>query len=237
MRPWSDFDHVGRNRDDVETILRGALERGALGVNLLIYGPSGTGKTTFCRALAARVGVSLFGVGEADERGLEPSRAERLAELRLTQNLLGDGRRSVLLMDEMEDVLASNLLPLWLFGPSRKRSHGTSKVYLNRLLERTPVPTLWVTTEAEHIDPSILRRKVFALELRLSPPRIRAGIWSRQLARHGIEVNAPQARSPGRRVRCHAGCGRRRCGGGRTGRRGVRTGLPQCQEPVQGSQV
>ena len=193
--PWSDFDHLGRNRDDVETILRGALERGARGVNILVHGPSGTGKTTFCQTLAAQVGASLFGVGEADQRGLEPSRAERLAELRLTQNLLADGRRSVLLMDEMEDVLTSNFMPLWLFGRSRKRSHGTSKVYLNRLLERTPVPTLWVTTEAGDIDPSILRRMVFALEIRLSPPRIRAGIWSRQLARHGIEVNVAQARS------------------------------------------
>ena len=192
---WSDFDHLGRNRDDVETILRGALQRGARGVNILVYGPPGTGKTTFCQALAERVGVRLFGVGEADERGNEPDRAQRLAELRLTQNLLGDDRRVVLLLDEMEDVLASNVMPAWLFGHSENRWRGTSKVYLNRLLERTPAPTLWTTTEAGHIDPSILRRMVFALEIRLPPPRIRAGIWSRQLARHGIEASAAQARS------------------------------------------
>ena len=52
---WGDFDHVADDRDYVERILRGALRTGAKGVNVLVYGPSGTGKTEFCKTLATRL--------------------------------------------------------------------------------------------------------------------------------------------------------------------------------------
>ncbi len=191
---WSDFDHLGQSRDDVEGLLRGALERNARGVNILVHGPPGTGKTEFCRILARRIGVDLFSVGEADESGDEPTRRERLAELRLAQNLLGDDRKAVLLFDEMEDLLTDGGLGVpfdGLFG--HRRQGGASKVYMNRLLEETPAPTIWTTNAAGSINSAILRRMMFALEMRQPPPRIRSRIWSRQLARHGIEATAEDA--------------------------------------------
>lgn len=81
---WQDYDHVAAGRDHVESLIRGALKTGERGVNVLIYGPPGTGKTEFCRTLADRLAVTLYSVGEADERGREPSRHERLQELRLS---------------------------------------------------------------------------------------------------------------------------------------------------------
>lgn len=191
---WSDFDHLGQSRDDVERLLRGALEREAKGVNILVYGPPGTGKTEFCRVLAKRIGVNLFSVGEADEGGDEPSRRDRLTELRLAQSLLGEDRKAVLLFDEMEDLLWDGGFEMpfaGLFG--RRRQGGASKVFMNRLLEETPAPTLWTTNVADGINPAILRRMMFALEMRQPPPRIRSRIWSRQLARHGIDATENDA--------------------------------------------
>ena len=69
---WQDFDHVSAGRDHVESLISGALETGERGVNVLLYGPPGTGKTQFCRTLAQRLGVTMYSVGEADERGREP---------------------------------------------------------------------------------------------------------------------------------------------------------------------
>ena len=75
---WSDFDHVARDRDHIERVIKGALASGAPGVNILLHGPPGTGKTEFCRVLAERLDASLYSVGEFDDKGDEPMRSERL---------------------------------------------------------------------------------------------------------------------------------------------------------------
>ena len=191
---WSDFDHLGQSRDDVENLLRGALDRGARGVNILVHGPPGTGKTEFCRVLARHMGVDLISVGEADERGDEPSRRERLGELRLAQSLLGRDQGAVLLFDEMEDLLLDGAFEMSYGGfREHRRRGGASKVFMNRLLEETPSPTIWTTNIARSINPAILRRMMFALEMRQPPPRIRSRIWSRQLSRHGIDATEEDA--------------------------------------------
>ena len=192
---WSDFDHVAEERDHIEEVVKGALRCGARGVNVLVYGPPGTGKTEFCKALAARLGANLYNVGEVDDAGDEPNRHERLQDLRFAQRLLAGGKGSVLLFDEMEDLLADPG-PAWMpfapFGASRLRAGG-SKVFMNRLLEGAPVPTLWTSNSARQTCPTVLRRMTFALELRPPPCRTLSRIWSRELARHGIEATEEDA--------------------------------------------
>ena len=186
---WCDFDHVADDRDHVEQILKGALRTARKGVNILLYGPPGTGKTEFCKTLAARLEAPLYVVSE-EESGGEPSRSERLQELRFAQGLLAGDQRSILLFDEMEDLLShqGSLLAEML---GSRQSAGLpaegSKVFLNRVLEETPVPTLWTMNAGRQTSPVLLRRMMFALELRQPPPKVRAHIWARQLAHHGIE--------------------------------------------------
>ena len=156
---WSDFDHVARDRDHVERVIGGALVSGARGVNILLYGPPGTGKTEFCKVLAARLDASLYSVGETDDTGDEPVRGERLQELRLAQRLLAGHGASLLLFDEMEDLLADPF-PAWeLFGPrSRMAQRNTgSKVFMHRLLEAAPTPTLWTMNSTRGVSETILR--------------------------------------------------------------------------------
>ena len=194
---WSDFDHIATDRDHVERLLAGALDTGAPGVNVLLHGPPGTGKTEFCKVLADRLGVTLFSAGETDEDGDEPARHERLQELRLAQRLLGRDRRSLLLFDEMEDLLSDPFPPLAFFGrSSRSRLRdGGSKVFMHRLLEQAPAPTLWTMNDAGSVSPAILRRMMFALEMRAPTARVRARIWTRQLERYGIGAQPLEVRA------------------------------------------
>ena len=194
---WQDYDHVAAGRDHVESLIWGALKTGERGVNVLIYGPPGTGKTEFCRTLAHRLAVTLYSVGEADERGREPSRHERLQELRLAERVLGDCRNSILLFDEMEDLLADahSMFGWRLGGSDARRGADGSKVFMNRLLEQTAVPTLWATNSARQTCPTVLRRMMFALELRQPSSRVRTRIWIRQLDRHGIPSREEDARA------------------------------------------
>ena len=187
---WSDFDHVADARDHVEKLVKGALDSGSPGVNVLLYGPPGTGKTEFCKTLAARLGATLYSVGEVDDDGDEPSRGERLQELRLAQRLIANNRRALLLFDEMEDLLESSFGGFGLFGPLRssRPREAASKVFMHRLLEQAPAPTLWTMNDARSVSPAILRRMMFALELRPPTTRVRARVWARQLDRYSIEV-------------------------------------------------
>ena len=194
---WSDFDHLGQPRSDVENLLQGALDTGKRGVNVLIHGPPGTGKTEFCRVLARRMDVEMFSIGEADAAGGEPTRTERLGDLRLAQSLLGRDSGSLLLFDEMDDLLSQDSMSFPLFHmPRHRRPRGAmSKVFMNRLLEDNATPTLWTTNEVHDMSAAILRRMVYALEMRLPPPRIRARIWARQLAQHDIEATDTDTRT------------------------------------------
>ena len=242
---WPDFDHVARDRDHVERVIRGALASGARGVNILLYGPPGTGKTEFCKVLAERLDVSLFSVGEFDEKGDEPMRGERLQELRLAQRLLAGHGGSLLLFDEMEDLL-SDPFPAWgLLGPrSRMAQRNTgSKVYMHRLLEAAPTPTLWTMNSTRGVSETILRRMMFALELRRPTPRVRARIWTRELARRGIEAPSEDVLSLAREFEATPGVGAGAtavaglAGGGIDAvRHGVRSlsRLLGCEKPPQG---
>ncbi len=200
---WSDFEHVAESRDHAERLIKGALQAREPGVNILIYGSPGTGKTQFCRTLARRLNVKLYSIGEMDEGGDEPTRVERLQELRLAQRLLSSGQDSILLFDEMEDLLSNPVSRSATFimkinrRPTRRnwRQAYGSKVFMNRLLEQNAVPTLWTSNSARQTCPTLLRRMMFALEMRQPSPRVRARIWARQLANHGIEASREEANS------------------------------------------
>ena len=241
---WPDFDHVAGDRDHVERLLRGALDSGAEGVNILLHGPPGTGKTEFCKTVAGRLGVTLYCVGEADGDGDEPSRQERLQELRLAQRLLAQDRRALVLFDEMEDLLEGGEPGFDLLGGRFKGRGGASKVFMHRLLERAPTPTLWTMNDAGRVGPAVLRRMMFAFELRPPTSRVRARVWARQLERHGIEAKPEEVRAlaaefdatPG--VAAGATAAAHLGGGGlETVRRGVRSlsRVLGCERPPQGT--
>ena len=242
---WPDFDHVAGDRDHVERLLKGALDGGAEGVNILLYGPPGTGKTEFCKTVAGRLGVTLYCVGEADGDGDEPSRQERLQELRLAQRLLSQDRGALILFDEMEDLLDGGEPGFDLLGGrfARRGRGGSSRVFMHRLLERAPTPTLWAMNNARRVGPAVLRRMMFAFELRPPTSRVRERVWARQLQRHGIAAQPEDSRAlavefeatPG--VAAGATAAARLAGGGvETVRRGVRSlsRVLGCERPPQG---
>lgn len=187
---WADYEHLGPVRDLAANVLAGAAETGAKGINLLLHGPVGTGKTEFAKVVAARTGMKVWSVGEADDKGGEPNRSERLASLRLTQRLLGKRGRALILFDEAEDVLASSS-PFFEFS---SRFRDGSKVFINRMLEKNPVPVIWTCNEVAFVDPAVLRRMTLAVEVKTPNQPVRARIWRQVLAEADVSLDADAVR-------------------------------------------
>lgn len=162
----ADFPAQAHEADLAVALLRGALTNGARGINILIHGPPGTGKTELARTLAAAVGEALHGVGEADSDGDEPSRFDRIVALRLALRTLEKRGRALLLFDEMEDLLGDAQIA----DNGRVRQRAGSKLFVNRLLEDNVVPVIWTSNAVADVDPAILRR--FSLSIRMDFPGI-----------------------------------------------------------------
>ena len=182
---WDDYGHLGDTLPRLAEFLRAAIEQQISGVNVLLWGPPGTGKTELCKTLAEHLDVSLYAVGEQDDVGDEPTRNERIGFLQLAQNLMRYQRQSLLMFDEMDDLFEGNSL-LRLFGGVR--SSMGSKVFTNRLLEQNPVPTIWIINDADLLDASIVRRMSLAIELKVPPTSSRERFWERALEKNAVEL-------------------------------------------------
>lgn len=164
-------DYPGREAviDLLVRMISGAVRESAAGVNILIHGPPGTGKTELARTVAAQAGATLFSVGEADDDGKEPSRWDRVDAIMLAQKVLAGRGDCALLFDEMEDFIGESAPAE---GGWFTRREG-SKVFVNRMVETNPVPVIWTTNAIGNVDRAIVRRMSYVLELGL--PRRRAG--------------------------------------------------------------
>ncbi|MGQ0620811.1 MAG: AAA family ATPase [Panacagrimonas sp.] len=188
---WEDYDHLREDRDLAANLVGRAVSEQAKGIHILLYGPPGTGKTEFCKTLSAKLGLKLYGVGQSDDRGQEPSRDERIGSFRLSQKLLENQSDALLLFDEAEDLLRGDGGDP-MFEPDRG-GYG-SRVYMHRLFEETRVPTLWTVNDPGALGPSVLRRMTYAIEMKVPPARVRERVWHRLLAREQVQVPAEEVR-------------------------------------------
>jgi len=188
---WEDYEHLREDRDLAGNILSRAASLQEHGIHILLYGAPGTGKTEFCKTLAAKLGLKLYGVGMADERGQEPSRDERVGSFRLSQKLLENQTDALLLFDEAEDLLRAEGHDEFL--AERPGGYG-SRVFMHKLFEESRVPTLWTVNDPSALGPSVLRRMTFAIEMKVPPARVRERVWARLLEREHVDIPRDEIR-------------------------------------------
>lgn len=181
----ADFVEQADSFDLLARLLRGALAGRVRGINILLHGPPGTGKTEFARALAATIPASLHAVGEADDYGDEPTRFDRLNALRRAQHLLARRSDALLLFDEMEDLI----------GDAKAESDGTttdragSKLFINRMIETNAVPVIWTSNAIANIDAAHLRRMSFVMRFDHPQRKARARIIARMAQQEGVTLD------------------------------------------------
>jgi SpoVK/Ycf46/Vps4 family AAA+-type ATPase len=177
-----DFDHLGEPRRTVASLVAATLERHEPGVGILFYGPPGTGKTEYAKVLAAEVGASAVFIGEADDDGNEPSRSERIAHLTLTSALADKAGRTLLVVDEADDLFTG-------VDEDDRVSRTGSKVFMNRLVERCMAPTIWITNNPERLGPAMMRRMAFAIRFPEPGRAVRRGMVERIAAKRRLKLD------------------------------------------------
>ncbi len=153
------------------------------GVNILIYGEPGTGKTEYVRWLAGSLHKVLYQVRATDNHGDVVSGFDRLAYFQLSQRFLQNSD-ALILFDEIEDVFPQN--GLGDFGPFIRRNTSIGKLFINTLLETNRVPAIWITNAVGHIDKAYLRRFDFSFEMGIPPLAARRDIVAKYLRGYRI---------------------------------------------------
>ena len=158
------YTHVKEDMQILVSFLKSAVRKKQQGVNILLYGSAGTGKTELSKVIASELNLKLYEVAYADESGYA-NELERIRSYCLAQNVLQAGS-NLLMYDEAEDVFNTR--------NEEKRQYG--KAFINRSLETNEVPTIWITNNIYCMDEAVVRRFNLAIELGVPNENMRARI-------------------------------------------------------------
>lgn len=173
----NDYPHLNLNY--LTKLMKQVVKQKVSGINILMYGESGVGKTELGKVLAHHCRSSLLTV-KAEGRMYQIKKDELTSELSaatlrlqyhgLLQTMLVDESRSLLLIDECEHI----------FEPPF-RGQKISKDRLHQVLSSNSIPTLWICNDISEIEPSCLRRFSYILEVPTPPATIKKKILSKPL--------------------------------------------------------
>ena len=170
-----DYPHLEKELGVLRPYLKQSLATGRKGVNILLYGDPGTGKSQLAKILAQETSCELFEVASEDEDGDPRMGSQRLRAFQAAQNILSN-RNMMILFDEIEDVFDCSDLRDLDIPFSRVKIRGKPKAWFNRRLEENPVPTLWLGNSICALDPAFIRRFDMIIKLPVPPRKQRQKI-------------------------------------------------------------
>ncbi len=170
----ANFEYMSDDFNKISNILSSSIANKQSGINILLYGRPGTGKTEIAKTICNNVGTNLYTTCETNEE--KDSRLSNLAHL---QTVLKSDDTSVILFDEAEDVFS--LLPF--------SNRSPSKLYVNRVLEKNQRPVIWITNNLEDMDKAYIRRFTVVLEMTDPDESAKINTWKRIFQKYKLKIS------------------------------------------------
>ena len=164
------FHHVSREeRLFIASLLK---DKKDVPVHIILYGPAGTGKTSFARSMAASLDHPAYEIMHDEKNESRRRRAALLACLNMTNG----GEGSVMIIDEADNLL--NTRGNFLF-----RGEVQDKGWLNSFLDEPGVRAVWIVNSRAGIEDSVLRRFSYSVYFSNFSRQKRVQLW-KTIARH-----------------------------------------------------
>ncbi len=170
------FPHLKCDVAVTRDYLANVLDERTTGVNILLHGKPGVGKTEFVQALASEIGADLYEIAFSDEDGDPIKGTARLRAFNFCQRLLARTSNAILMFDEIEDVFPADFGMFSFILDESGGGKSSGKAWVNRTMERNPVPAIWISNRIGHIDPAYLRRFDYSIAFAVPPIAVRLNI-------------------------------------------------------------
>jgi len=185
-----DFEHIQSDLHLLTEYLDAVTTRKSKGVNILIHGDVGVGKTEFVRMLIEKLHLNLYEITMKDNDGDYMHRDTRFSIYQLSQKLLSKQEQNVILFDEIEDVFPNDNNDLFsMMSGTRSSNSSGKKAWINHILENNQTPTFWLSNQISQMDPAYLRRFDYVFELKKPNVKGRKRIINKYLSDKSVKCD------------------------------------------------
>jgi len=170
------LEHHFADQKQIQHILNLLKEKPKTSTHILLYGPQGTGKTSFAGGLSKKLGVFTYEIVRSAANTSVNRRIAILACLNMTTT--EDG--SIIIVDEADNILNTQFS--WFM-----RGETQDKGWLNQLLEEPGARVIWITNRIDNIEESVLRRFAYSLYFKPFNRRQRNQLWNNILQKNRVK--------------------------------------------------
>lgn len=146
------------------------------GMNILLYGKPGTGKSEFSRSLGKHLGLNVYEINNISDESWDDITMFRYRALMACQRMV-PREQSVIVVDEADAIL--NSTPAFF-----SMAPVAEKGQINKLLDESTAFIIWITNRYSGIDESTKRRFDYSIGFEKLTFRQRRTIWLHSIKKH-----------------------------------------------------
>lgn len=181
--PW---DYYGDLAEKDGAVICEMMKASTGKCNILFYGAPGTGKTSFARTLAKRLGRTAFEIKQGADDGQDMNSQSRMMGIQIC-NEQENAETGLMIVDEADELLRGSSRGFSFFG-MEFAGKSTEKGVMNSILDEMKLPAIWISNApAEYMDESVRRRFDYSICFERMSVRQREFIWRNVVAKNALD--------------------------------------------------